>query len=404
MEATLQTIFRQGFAQYQAQHQLSMDQHRAARAIMACRSEGFGYDEWRCPNGDHQERQTHSCRHRSCPRCHGAQTQAWLEKTKERLLPIDHYHVIFTLPHELNPIWYYNRRWSTEKLFKACTETLAQLLNDERYLGAEVGMLCSLHTWGRTLSFHPHLHVLVTGGGLRGDTSRAVDNSFLLPVGVLKAKFLGKWLDWMNRAYAAGELLLPPGWTESDWLGVLRRVAKKSWNIRMEGAYRHGQGVAVYLSRYVNGGPIKDQRLIDASSDQVRFRYRDHHDGRNKEMKLTSDHFMKRVLWHVATQGQHQTRYYGLYVAGAKAKRNRIREITGLEPEAEVPMRKKPIMQCPNCGVELLRSHSMRSGISFIRYTAVQQGVEVDRLPASARRGMRVNDPPTTFFVRAAAT
>ena len=216
MEATLQAIFRMGFDRYRSQHGLSMDQHRAAAAIMSCGSTELGYEEWLCVEDGHVEQHAHACRHRSCPRCQGAATQRWLEQTQARLLPCDHYHVVFTLPHELNELWRYNRAWSADHLFKAAAETLRELLKDERYLGAEAGLLASLHTWGRTASFHPHVHVLVTGGGLRGDQWCPVKQDFLLPVGVLKAKFRGKWLSWLNAADARGALKRPGHWRESD--------------------------------------------------------------------------------------------------------------------------------------------------------------------------------------------
>ena len=122
---------------------------------------------------------------------------------EQRLLPCDHFHVVFTLPHELNALWAYNRAWSADHLFRAAAETLQQLLDDERHLGAKVGMVVSLHTWGRTLSFHPHVHVLVTGGGLAAGQWRSRRRDYLLPAAVLKAKFRGKWLAWLNQAYEA---------------------------------------------------------------------------------------------------------------------------------------------------------------------------------------------------------
>ena len=245
MEATLQSVFKAGFGNYQKRHGMSMDQYRAAEAIMTCQSETLGHEEWACLKDGHSERQNHSCRHRSCPRCHSAQTQAWLERLEARLLPTDHFHVVFTLPHELNPVWQHNRRWCSDKLFKASAETLQQLLADERHLGAEVGMVSVLHTWGRTLSFHPHVHVLISGGGLSGDTWRIARHDYLLPVAVVKAKFRGKWLSWLNAAYEAGEIDLPADWTEKDWRKALSRVAGKTWNVRIQEGYRQGRGVIV---------------------------------------------------------------------------------------------------------------------------------------------------------------
>lgn len=404
MDATLQGIFRDRIETYKRRHKMSIDQHRAAQAIMTCRSDAMGYDEWVCPNGDHLERIPHSCRHRSCPICHGRQSHTWLENAQRRLLPIDHYHVIFTMPHELNALWAHNRQWCSDRLFKAASETLSQLLADARYLGAEVGMLCALHTWGRTLSFHPHLHVLVSGGGLAGETFRSIDNGFLLPVGVIKAKFRGKWLAWLNRAFALGEIDLPTGWTLENWKRVLRRVARKGWNIRIEGPYRHGDGVAVYLSRYVNGGPIKNQRILKANADKTHIAYRDYRDGKTKILSLTTDHFMERVLWHVPVKGQHQTRYYGLYVSGAKCKRNRIRDLVGEPAEAHATAVEDRPARCPRCAADLIRRCSTRRGISSIRKADVQQEVQVDRARPVPRVGSRVNDPPTIFFCRGAST
>lgn len=404
MEAKLREIFRSEFEGYRKRHGLKMDQHKAAQAIMDCQSEELGHEEWACPNGDHVERQNHSCRHRSCPRCHGAQSHAWVEKIKERLLPCDHFHVVFTLPHELNPIWQYNRRWFTDRLFKATSETLRELLADERYLGAEVGMISSLHTWSRTLSEHPHMHILVTGGGLCEGEYRGLKRDFLLPVGVLKAKFRGKWLSWLNRAYDTGELNLPSRWAEPDWRKVLRRVAKKPWNVRIQGAYRHGQGVAIYLSSYVRGGPIKDSQLLQADSSTIRFRYRDHQRAQSNVMALPTEQFITRVLWHVPVRGQHNVRYYGLYVPGARAKRDLLRQSLGQEAERNAPAPTSQQRRCPNCGLLLFHRSSTRRRISYIRSAPVQPNVQVDRESAVPHRGNRTTDPPLFFFGRAAAT
>jgi hypothetical protein len=388
MEATLQNVFRAGFDRYRQRHGMSLDQYQAATAIMSCQSQELGFEEWVCEHDGHVESQAHSCRHRSCPRCQHAYTQRWLDKTQARLLPCDHYHVVFTLPHELNEVWQYNRRWSADHLFKASAETLRQLLSDERYLGADVGLLASLHTWGRTASFHPHVHVLVTGGGLRGDRWCGLRKDFLLPVGVLKAKFRGKWLSWLNAAYAQGDLKLPAHWGERDWRRALRQVARKAWNVRIQGPYRHGSGVVTYLSRYIHGGPIKDHRLIQADETQVSFRYRDHHDGKEKGLTLKTDHFIARVLWHVPVKGQHNVRYYGLYVPGASAKRALIREQLHEPPGEAVTVSDKPPRTCPDCGAALLHYRSTRRKISSIKNTRppsrhggiVQPVVRADRM------------------------
>lgn len=391
MDATLQTIFRSGFDAYTQHHRVSCDQYQAAQAIMACQSEALGYEEWVCLNDGHTEQQPHSCRHRSCPRCHGAMTHDWLERTQARLLPCDHYHVVFTLPHELTALWHDNRQWCADHLFKASAQTLKELLGDERYLGAEVGLLSALHTWGRTLSKHPHVHVLVTGGGLAQDGAwRAVKQDFLLPVAVIKAKFRGKWLSWLNDAWAGGALTLPSDWTLAHWRQVLSTIARKPWNVRIQGAYRHGQGVATYLSRYLRGGPIKDHRIVAAKPESVTFRYRDHHDHHEKTLMLTQAQFLSRVLWHVPVKGQHSVRYYGLYAAGATDKRQQVRDHLGVV--APAPSQREPqSRQCHTCGRTLFHRVSVRRQISSLRYRLcakarrpVQQGAQADPIDPGA--------------------
>ena len=388
MEATLQNVLRQGMTQYRERHRMSIDQHQAVNAIMACRSDALGCEEWICAHDGHIEHQAHCCRHRSCPRCQGDYTQAWLSKTQARLLPCDHYHVVFTLPHELNEVWRHNRAWSADHLYRASAETLRELLKDERYLGAEVGLVASLHTWGRTASFHPHVHVLVTGGGLSGEAWRPLQKPFLLPVGVVKAKFRGKWLSWLNAAYAHGDLELPAHWRDRDWRRALRQVARKSWNVRIQGPYRHGSGVVMYLSRYIHGGPIKDHRLVAADHRTVRFRYRDYHDGKEKLMTLKTDQFIRRVLWHVPVKGQHNVRYYGLYVPGARSRRDSVRCQLDVAPGETAEQPEKRMHACPHCGSKMAHYRSTRRKISYIRNSrppqapvdVVQQGVGADRL------------------------
>ncbi len=404
MEATLQSIFRTEFKSYRKMHGLSIDQIKAVHAIMDCRSDELGHEAWLCRDDDYVLRQPHSCRHRSCPLCNGSQSREWLDKIKTKLLPCDHYHVVFTLPHELNAIWYYNRRWCSDKLFQATTETLRELLKDERYLGGEVGLLSSLHTWGRTQIFHPHMHVLVSGIGLHGNDVRNVENDFLLPVGVLKAKFRGKWLSWLNQAYANNEIKLPQAWTELDWRRVLRQVSRKNWNIRIQGAYKHGDGVAVYLSRYVRGGPIKNRQIISADNQRVTFCYKDHHDSKSKTMTLPITDFMTRVLWHVAVTGQHQVRYYGLYASGAKEKRDRVRSALGLELEKVFVKPVKEAPTCPQCGHYLVHAVSTRREISYIKSRHVQQCVRSTSQRGSFWDGSRLAVKSYIFSTRGRST
>jgi len=398
MKHSLQYVFKNNFDDYTKEHGISIEQYQAAQAIMRCQSDELGHEEWVCHEDGYVEKLHHSCRHRSCPRCNNGMTHEWLEKIEKRLLNCDHYHVVLTLPHELNVLWQYNRAWCSEHIFKAAVETLKQLLADERHLGAEIGIVAALHTWGRTLSFHPHVHLLVTGGGLGPDGHwRECKRDFLLPVGVIKAKFRGKWLHWLNRAYAADEIRLPEQWRESDLKKVLSSIAKKEWNVRIQGAYRHGKGVTTYLSRYVRGGPIKDSRLVAVGGESIRFRYLDHRDGKSKVMSLRPDHFIGRVLSHVPVKGRHQVRYYGLYVPGARKERDVARSELGMEKETKhVSTRKEH--RCPECGHVLFHHLSRRCKISYIKSENVQQVVQADHENERLGGWRLALSPPSIYF------
>lgn len=379
MDVNLQNIFRSGFADYMKKHGVSTEQYRAAQSIMNCHSEALGFEKWVCKEDGHVETAHHSCHHRSCPQCHGKHTHEWLEKVNSRILPCDHYHIIFTLPHELNDVWKYNRKWFSSRLIQAAVETLRELLRDERYLGAEVGIIASLHTWGRTLSFHPHVHLLVTGGGLDGQGQwQTPEKDFLLPVAVVKSKFRGKWLNWLNLAYGGGEIQRPAYWSERQWMKTLSDISKKKWNIRIQGSYKHGKGVATYLSRYVKGGPIKDDRLVGTCDEKVSFRYQDHRDGKEKVMRLTEEHFIGRVLSHVPEKGCHQVRYYGLYAPRAVQKRNIVRAEHKESEETPYEVTKEERL-CPECGRKLWHLMSSWGKNSYIRCNShVQQDDHAD--------------------------
>ena len=245
--------------------------------------------------------------------------------------------------------------------------------------------------------------MLVSGGGLKAGEWREARRDYLLPVAVLKAKLRGKWLAWLSAGYEQGELKLPEGWTPGKWKHVLRSVASKSWNVRIEGAYRHGEGVAVYLSRYVRGGPIKDSRVLRAEQSGICFRYRDHHDGRDKQMTISPEHFVSRVLWHVPVQGQHNVRYYGLYVPGAGEKRSQARAALGQAPEKTPEKRPARVRQCPVCGAPMQRTGRRCGEISTIRSRLVQQGVQAAENARHVGWGMSTSDPPPYFFGPASA-
>lgn len=371
MEATLQGIFVERFASYARGRKLPLRTHRAAQAIMQCRTPAMGGHEQCCPEGHLTRIQYHACKHRSCPRCAALAKARWAEGQQARLLACDHYHVVFTLPHELLTLWSWNRAWFTDALFQAVRETLMTLLQDRRHLGALPGLVMALHTWGRTLNPHPHIHCLVTGGGLNDAGQwRAVAGGYLVPVRVVKALYKGKLLARLWGALQAGTLVIPEGASRAGLERLLKAVGKKGWNVRLQERYAHGRGVLLYLSRYVKGGPISDRRILHADEAQTRFRYRDHRDGQTKVMAVSTAHFMERVLWHVPEPGQHGIRHYGLYAHQARPKRALCRQQLGQAPEQErieasdwttfmAQFGPARITQCPRCGQPLVRGRTI---------------------------------------------
>src|SRR5262249_26086345 len=250
-------------------------------------------------------------------------TERWLAVQRARLLACDHYHVIFTLPHDLNPLWLANVPLLTTLLFQAVRDTLVELLADPKYLGAQPGILAALHTWSQTLILHPHVHCLVTGGGLAPDGQwKAVRNGFLLPVRVVMAVFRGKLLAAIRQALAHETLALPEGTRLQQLLNLLTRLGhpkKTKWNVHIRERYRHGAGVVTYLARYLRGGPIKNARLVAYEGDRVTFTCRprqEEADGASPaapRITLSVADFLQRWLLHVPVPQTRVVRSYGLY-------------------------------------------------------------------------------------------
>ena len=261
------------------------------------------------------------------------------------MLPTDHFHVIFTLPSELHELWQWNRQLMTEVLFRSVRETLLTLLGDPKWLGAQPGVLATVHTWGRTLALHPHVHCLVSGGGLTVDGQRrAVQTGFLLPVTVVRALFRGKVLGAIEALWTTGHLQVPLSLGDDGVRRVLVAAARQQWNIRIAERYPHGRGVMKYLARYVRGGPIKDHRFVAFDGSHVIFRYGNHRDldahgkPRQAELALTRDEFLRRWSEHVPLPGVHMVRAWGLYASTQRPKLTQCREhLPGADTTRETP-------------------------------------------------------------------
>ena len=321
--ASLQTIFQDAFPAYEALHPLPAHVRKAARAIMQCRTAALGGHVQACPDGHVSRLWYNACRHRACPQGAYLQTERWLARQRARLLGCDHSQVIFTLPHDLTPLWRANVPGMTSLLLQAVRDTLCTLLADPRYLGAPPGLLAALHTWSQTLVLHPHVHGLVTGGGLTPDGQlTAVRQGFLLPARVVMAVLRGKMLEAIRQAWACGELGLPEGMRPQPFLNLLKRLGhprQTKWNVHIRERYAHGVGVVTSLARSLRGGPIKKARLVAWDGARVTCTWRarrEEADGdrpASPRLTLPVADFLQRWLLHVPVPQTRGVRSYGLY-------------------------------------------------------------------------------------------
>lgn len=382
MEATLQTIFLLGFTAYAASHCLPAYIRKAAWCIINCRTAVMGGHVQACPEGHFERDHYNSCRHRVCPRCAFIQVQRWLAKQKARILACDHYHVIFTIPHELNSLWPYNQKLLADILFTAAQQTIFELLTDPKYLGAKVGIIASLHTWTKTLMLHPHIHCLVTGGGLNDGKWKSLRYDYLFPIAVARILFRGKVLSAIGQALQKGRLVLPPHLSACQVTSLLKKLWKKKFNVHVQDKYSHGKGVLVYLAKYLRGGPISNGRIVGVQDGKVSF-----HVGREKKRLLTLPvaEFIHRFLQHIPLPSLMVVRSFGLY-ASSKAKELKLcHKLLGTTPvEQEQPIHWQDILQstfstqssqlhdtpwqCPLCGKRLV----VKAYFSSIRHHATK--------------------------------
>ena len=293
-------IFRRHGAAYRAQYQLLPSQARALRDIEACRTAYFGGHLKQCDHCDGQVYAYHSCRNRHCPKCHGDQTERWLAQQQTRLLPCPYFLVTFTLPAELRPLAFANQKKVYGLMMRCAAAALQKLALDPHYVGGRLGCLAVLHTWTRAMLYHPHVHLLVTGGGLSADGKQWLAGkhpAFLMPEGALSIIFRAKLCAALKRA----GLLAP----------VPRQAWKKNWVVHCQAAGQ-GRQVLQYLGRYIFRVAISNSRLERIENGEVTFRYRDNRSQQLRRVQLTAVEFMRRFLQHTLPRGCAKVRYYGI--------------------------------------------------------------------------------------------
>ena len=372
-------IFRHHGPGYRQNHGLSPEQHRALRDIERCRTARLGGHVDVCSQGcGYSAISYNSCRNRHCPKCQSLKQARWLAMRLERLLPIPYFHLVVTLPHELQPLARSRRQLVFNLFFDAASQALLQLARDYERLQAQVGFTAVLHTWDQDLNFHPHLHLVVTGGGLSLDGQRwiAARNSFLLPVRALSKIIRGKFLEALEKTWQEGRLRgeVPP----VQFLGLLRKLRRKKWVVYAKEAFGGSRKAFHYLSRYTHRVAISNHRLVSLAEGQVTFQARDNsRPGQKRLVILSAPEFIRRFLLHVLPPRFVKIRHYGLMAPrNAKTKLEQARALLSLKtPGTDEPQGQElntaaatktwqellraltgqDLTTCPNCGGRLLR-------------------------------------------------
>ena len=358
-------IFRSAGPAYRAAHagHLSLNQLKVMSAIETCRTTALGGHVEACSDCGHRRIAYNSCRNRHCPRCQGAAARTWLEAQEANLLPVGYFHVVFTLPAEIADIAFQNKALVYDLLFKAASQTILTIAADPKHLGARIGITAVLHTWGSAMTHHPHIHMIVPGGGLTPD-GRWISSrlAFLLPVRVLGALFRRLFLSRLLDLHNAGKLAffgkLAGLYDRRTFIRHIAPVRRKRWVVYAKAPFAGPQAVLAYLSRYTHRVAISNSRLLGFDGNDVTFRYKDYRRAdanRQKVMTVSADEFIRRFLIHVLPRGFHRIRHYGL-LAGSACRDclAQARDMLGVAPATDEPPAPEtapdPRLPCPCCG------------------------------------------------------
>lgn len=372
MRSKIQRIFDFGWDAYASSFQPSGVQWKAARSITACKSGTLGCNISQCEDCGHLEIHNNSCRNRNCPNCQAVLKEIWIDRRRSEVIDTPYFHVVFTVPAELNPLIYANQELLYSLLHRCSSETLLELSADRKYLGATPGIIQVLHTWGQTLNFHPHIHCIVTGGGLTKDLKLKTSSAdFFIPVRVLGSKFRGKFLAYLESYHRQGKLSFSSscaGLRNSyTWTGFRDSLYKKDWCPYIKETF-NGFGNAIeYLGRYTHRIAITNTRIQSVASEEVSFSARDYKSGKTITVSVSPEEFIRRLMMHVLPSGFQKIRYYGLLNNRGKQKNLHIifriqghRKFVSLFTGSSVidvmkAVWKYDISICPCCGKSSMR-------------------------------------------------
>lgn len=352
---------------------ISLDQLKVMSAIERCRTAALGGHITRCEDCAHEHIAYNSCRNRHCPKCQAGAAKSWLAAREAELLPVRYFHLVFTLPKPIADIARTNKREVYNLLMRASADTVAKIAADPKHLGARVGITSVLHTWGSAMTHHPHVHMIVPGGGLSADGTRWITSrkNFFLPVRVLSRLFRRLMLDGLAKLHKAGELQFFGDHAEltdsvafGDMLAPLRKI---DWVVYAKEPFAGPKSVLTYLSRYTHRIAISNSRLIRFDAASVTFKVKDYRledAARHTTMTLATSEFIRRFLIHVLPKGQHRIRHYGFFGNGNRAANiARIRQLLGVravnqDHDNNIGNKVEPVrlltLPCPCCGGQLI--------------------------------------------------
>lgn len=371
--AEVQDVFLSSFDGYRNTHFVPPQDQKTANAIMACRTSSLGGHTDECPQCGYSHQSYNSCRNRHCPKCQTVKKEQWIGKRKQDMLEVKHFHTVFTIPSELNPLVLQNRRELYSLLFRASADTVRELTADPKYLGASIGFMSILHTWGSNMSFHPHIHMVPTAGGIATNGRwKGSRGKFFLPVKVLSRLFRGKFLDGCKELYSTGGISLGGEngnrLSHKAFANLIDGCYQKEWVVYSKQPFNGAEGVFEYLGRYTHRLVISNNRIISVEDGRTTFLWKDYKDeSKMKETTLSNEEFIRRFLLHVLPHGYTRIRHYGLYssrsktarlelyrmaLAASRRKKPRKKERKPLETPLEIVFRilgRDPRF-CPKCG------------------------------------------------------
>ena len=320
----IQEILNKGWKLYNQNHQVIGYKKKAITAIADCKTGAIGAHKYVCDECGYEEIAYNSCRNRHCPNCQAGKKLQWIEARKEEVLNIKYYHVVFTIPDELNLLTLQNQSKIYKILFKASAETLQELAEDKKYLGGELGFFSILHTWGQNMMYHPHVHIVTTGGGLT-ELNKWVgkDEDFFIPVKVMSKVFRGKFLYYLKQEkldfYGKNKYLENP----ASYNSLIQELYNKDWIVYCKEPFNNANCVIQYLGRYTHRVAISNERILDVTDETVTFKWRDYKNNNiMKEMTVTIEKFIRRFLLHILPPHFMKIRYYG--ILGNRNKKKKL--------------------------------------------------------------------------------